>query len=193
MEHNTEIPRGFDLWGLMWRGAYLNINPEELLDHIDLDFDNGVWNPIDMNYAQFWSIYKTWFPEPVTVSRLVSMAEADHFDPRVLQVQHADFQDMGATGVAGTLTSNRRNIQGVKLLTASTVTATVASSYYTQITGWGPHQTLYLPLKQLVDGDNETVNTKELSRIDLKTTTGSAAGTAGTQTLVAEYLKPNGQ
>lgn len=192
-QHTTEIPRGFDLWGIMHRAAYLNIKPEELLNKVKLDFDNGIWKPIDMNYAQFWSLYRSWYPKPVEAFRMVSMAEADNFDPRVLKIQHADFQDLGATGVAGTLTSTRSNIQNIKLLTASLTTAGTASSYYSKITGFGPHQTLYIPMSQLVDGDQEVVPTTDYSRIDLKCTTGASSGTSGQQHVVAEYLKPNGR
>ncbi|KKN06241.1 hypothetical protein LCGC14_1079240 [marine sediment metagenome] len=192
-QHNTEIPRGFDLWGIMHRAAYLNINPEQLINKVDLDFDNGIWNPIDMNYAQFWSIYKTWFPKPCVVTRTVAMAEADHFDTRLMNVQHVDVTDLGATSVHGTLTSARRPIGTIKVVTASNTTNTNASTYWTQCTGFGPHQTLYIPMRQLVDGDLETVRTTDYSRIDFKTTTGSAAGTSGQQKLVAEYLKPNGR
>ena len=193
VEHNSEIPRGFDLWGIMHRAGYLNINPEELINKVKLDFDNGVWKPIDMNYAQFWSIYKSWFPKPCVVTRTVAMAEADHFDTRLLNVQHVDITDLGATSVHGTLTSARRPIGAIKVVTASNTTNTNASTYWTQCTGFGPHQTLYIPMKQLVDGAMEAIDTKAYSRIDFKTTTGSAAGTAGQQHLVAEYLKPNGQ
>ena len=61
---------------------------------------------------------------------------------------------------------------------------------YLNLTGWGPMQTIYFPMKELVDGDVEFVDTKQYGRIDFKVTTSGYSASAITH-VVAEYFKPN--
>jgi len=70
-------------------------------------------------------------------------------------------------------------------------TITTGGAYTYMSMGWGPMQTFYLPMKQLLTDGVETVDTNAYGRIDLKTTSGSGASTSAIGTIVAEYDKPN--
>lgn len=190
--HTTEIPRGFDLWGLMWRGAYKDINPEYILETLRLDFDNGKWVPLDMDYAQLWQVFKTWYPEPCEANFYMRTAHAFDLNPRVLKIVTATSIPANATAVSSYLTSSRRNIQESSVITATTAGDSTEQGVFWNISGFGPMQTIYIPMNQLTDGAVEVVPTTEYSRIDLKTTTGSSSGESGSEHMVAEYLKPNG-
>ena len=191
-EHATEIPRGFDLWGIMHRAAYYNIKPYDLLDHIKLDFDNGKWLPIDMDYGQFWQVYKSWFPKPCEAMRYCVFTHGDTFDTRLNWVTHFDANELGTTTEMTRITTGLRGMTTISVTDHDGAAWGTAIGAWVRAVGWGPHQTMYIPMKQLTDGDMEVIPTTDSSRIDLKCTTGSAAGTSGTQHVVAEYLKPNG-
>jgi hypothetical protein len=190
--HQTEIPRGFDLWSLMWRGAYLNINPEYILENLKLDFDNGKYVPIDMDYGQLWQIFRNWYPKPCEVMRQTSLAHADTFDTRLLRVTHFDASSLGTSSGGLRLTTGRRNMTTISSVDWAGAANANALSAWLKTVGLGPHQTIMIPMKQLTDGVTEVMPTTEYKRIDLKTTTGASSAENGTEHLVAEYLKPNG-
>jgi len=190
--HTTEIPRGFDLWSLMWRGAYLNINTEYILENLKLDFDNGKYVPIDMGYGQLWQIFRDWFPKPCEVMRQISCQHADSFDTRLLRVSHFDASELGIGSGGMRLTTGRRNMTTISNVNWSGAAYSTALSAWVKTVGLGPHQTVFIPMKKLIDDEAEVIPTTEYSRIDLKTTCGASSGTNGTEHLVAEYLKLNG-
>jgi len=190
--HPTEIPRGHDLWGIMHRAGYYNIKPYDLLAGLELNFDNGKWVPIDMDYGQFWQVYKSWFPKPCEAMRYASFTHGDTFDTRLNWVEHFSASELGTATSGIRITTGLRGMTTISIVDHGGGAHGSATSAWTKSVGWGPHQTMYIPMKQLTDGETEVVPTTDFKRIDLKTTTGSAAGTSGTQHLVAEYLKPNG-
>lgn len=192
-QHNTEIPRGYDLKGLMWRGGYQGINPEYTLESILLDFDNGKWKPIDMNYAQLWEVFKSWYPEPCAVHQTLRGASADHFDAQMLKVCGMAGNGAGNVAADVTMTTGRRSMANITFFDYAAGGASTASTAWMNIFGFGPHQTIYMPMEQLMDGTTDVVRTTDYGRIDLKSTAGASSGTSGTQHIVAEYLKPNGQ
>jgi len=192
-QHNTEIPRGYDLKGLMWRGAYTGINPEYTLESMLLDFDNGKWKPLDMNYAQLWEVFKAWFPKPAEIHQWIRGAQGDTFDMMLLKVAGMAANGAGNTVADVTMTTGRRSMAPMSWFDYDAGTETVVSSAWFNAWGFGPHQTIYIPMDQLVDGDKDTVPTTGYGRIDLKCTAGASSGTSGQQYVVAEYMKPNGQ
>jgi hypothetical protein len=68
---------------------------------------------------------------------------------------------------------------------------TSAVDIFFTVIGWGPMQTIYIPMSQLLDGEADAIDTKQFGRIDFKVTTASYSASAITH-IVAEYLKPNG-
>lgn len=191
-QHNTEIPRGYDLKGVMWRGGYQGINPEYTLESMLLDFDNGKWKPLDMDYAQLWEVFKSWYPDPVAVHQTIRGASADHFDAQMLKVCGMAGNGAGNAVADVTMTTGRRSMAAINFYDYAAGGHAVATTAWMNIFGFGPHQTIYVPMSQLVDGVADTVPTTGYGRIDMKCTAGASSGTSGTQHVVAEYLKPNG-
>jgi len=190
--HSTEIPLGFPLRGLIYRGAYVDINNEYTLEKIKLDFDNGSWVPIELNYAQFWHVFKQWFPEPVQVGMTLRTDDTPDFDPQVYKVVSLSNAPAGANQIIASLTTSRRPFGQIMALTASATASTTAATMWMNIFGWGPMQCLYIPMSQLTDGAAETINTNAYGRIVLSCTSGASSGTSGYQYIVAEYDIPNG-
>jgi len=191
--HQTEIPLGFPLRGLIYRGAYVGINNEYTLEKIKLDFDNGAWVPIEMNYAQFWNVFKSWFPEPVHVGMTIRTDDTPDFDPQVYKVVSFSNAPAGANQIIASLTTSRRPFGAIMALTASATASTTAATMWFNVFGWGPMQCLYIPMSQLMDGAVETIATSGFGRIVLTCTSGASSGTSGYQYIVAEYDIPNGQ
>jgi len=176
----------------MFRSAYLNINPEAILENLRLDFDNGKWVPLDMDYAQFWQVFRSWFPKSCVNSYYAVFAHGDSFDTRLLKMNHFSAAQLGGDSLLTTVTTGRRNMTTLSCFgSQNTLTSTTIGAWI-RTEGFGPHQTMYIPMKQLTDGTVEVIPTTEYSRIDLKTTKGSGSGENGSEHLVAEYLKPNG-
>lgn len=192
-QHNTEIPRGYDLKGIMWRGGYNAINPEYTLENLLLDFDNGKWKPIDMDYAQLWEVFKSWYPQPCAVHQWIRGASGDDFDTQMLKVCGMAGNGAGALASDVTMTTGRSNMNDISFFDYAAAGQSTVSSAWMNVFGFGPHQTIYVPMNALVDGNQDYVKTTDYGRIDLKCTSGASSGTSGTQRIVAEYLKPNGQ
>jgi len=191
--HKTEIPLGFPLRGLMYRGAYTGINMEYTLESIKLDFDNGMWVPIDLNYAQFWNVFKSWYPEPVVVGGTIRVKDSVEWDPQVYKIVSMSFAPQGATNIVIGKTSSRHNLGTIMALTATTAAASAMGTMYCGVMGWGPMQSLYIPMGKLTDGVAETIDTNGYERIVLSCTAGASSGSSGSQYLVAEYDIPNGR
>lgn len=190
--HKTEIPRGHDLWGIMHRVGYYNMKPYDLLASIKLDFDNGKWVPIDMDYGQFWQVYKSWFPKPCEAIRYCVFTHGDTFDTRLAWVTHFDASELGTTCSGVRITTGLRGMTTISVAAHGGGAWNTAIGAWTKAVGWGPHQCIYIPMKQLTDGETEVVPTTDYKRIDLETAAGASSGGTGSQHLVAEYLKPNG-
>ena len=92
-----------------------------------------------------------------------------------------------------TMTTGRDNMDPITFFDYAAAGHATVSSAWMNIFGFGPHQTIYIPMDQLIDGDKDTVPTTGYGRIDLKCTAGASSGTSGQQYVVAEYMKPNGQ
>ena len=190
--HTTDVPRGQDLWSLMWRGAYYNIKPYDTLESMKLDFDNGKWVPIDMDYAQLWQIFKSWFPTPCESMRYAACAHGDTFDTRMLWPIHFDANELGTTTEGVRITTGLRNMTTISVTDHDGAAHATTIGAWLRTVGFGPHQTIFIPMKELVDGLSQTVPTRNYSRIALDMTASSSSGSSGSQHVVAEYLKPNG-
>lgn len=191
--HSTEIPLGFPLRGLIYRGTFVDINSEYTLEHVKLDFDNGLWVPIDLEYPQFWNVFKQWFPKPVVASFLLHGTDSVEWNPQVYKICSMSNSSTGAGLTQVGVTTTRKPLSTMLWRNAhSTAISTNKSSFIT-VTGWGPMQCLYIPMSELVDGAAETINTTAYGRIVLQCTSGSSSGTEGNQYVVAEYDIPNGQ
>ena len=192
-EHNAEIPRGYDLRGVMIEGAYLNINWFDIINHVKLDFDNGKWVPIDMDYENVKACHISWWPEECAINQAYYGATGDGIDVQLMEVNG---HSSGATDLDNATIAYGFTTYGASTLlkyTEAGVAQATASYIWLRDAGWGPMGTTYIPMAQLLDGGVEEVRTTDYGRIDLKIQTGSAAGTSAHTKVVAEYAKPNGQ
>ncbi len=190
-ETNTEIPRGFELKGIMFGSRYTQKTWYSAMDKVKLDFDNGSWLPIDMDYENIAQAFKSWFPRPVSVKRWVNLATGDDFDTNCMQISSFASDIPGGVAVRMVWQSMEFPIHTVTVHNYSGGQITSAQDAWVSIEGWGPMQTIYIPMKQLLDGESEAIDTKEFGRIDFKVTT-SGYNASAISKVVAEYFKPNG-
>jgi hypothetical protein len=193
VEHQTEIPRGFDLYRLMYRSGYHDISWTQAFDKLKLDFDNGKWLPLDLDHEHVAMLQKAWFPRPVTAGWWDKAASADTINLQVHQLA-----GMAYTGAAstGTIPSYDMHECGLHDLVKYDNAGAAQSSQWNGhvfVQGWGPMQTICIPLKELVDNEEDAIVTTDYGRIDLRITTGASASSSAKGYIVAEYLKPNGQ
>lgn len=192
-ETNTEIPRGYPLRGIMLGSRYDSKAWYSAMDHVKLDFDNGKWLPIDMDYENLAAAFRSWYPKPCEWGGWIYLASADNIDTRMLQY---DTMTCGAV-TTGIGTIARDGFEFPLYEIAIVDHDNVAISHreygsYIHFTGFGPHQTIYIPMSQLLDGAQEAIDTTQYGRIDFKVTTSGYSASATTR-VVAEYEKPNGQ
>lgn len=192
-ETNVEIPRGYDLRGIMVEGAYYNVDWFALTEHLKLDFDNGKWVPIDMDYENLKACQLAWFPEPVAIEQRVYAANADTMDFQVMELNSITTAPTSLDYAAISTGNTTYGMSDINVFTEAGVNQTTGSTTWQRIAGWGPMGTFYFPMNQLLDGTLEAIDTKQFGRIDLKHKTGSGSGTSATIKTVAEYIKPNGE
>lgn len=191
-EHNTEIPRGFELLGIQFGSRYKNVGYNSLFDKMKLDFDNGLWLPIDMDHENIVGAYKSWFPQPCIVTHLCNAGNSDDYDTGLMQVQAMANSNLGGTQAVQSYDAHEMGLHDlVKYAFDGTVYTGISMTWQLNI-GWGPNQCIYLPMEQLTTDEARAINTEEFGRIDFKVTTGSGAGSSAISHVVAEYLKPNG-
>ena len=191
-ETNTEIPRGYDLKGIMLGARYKSKAWNSAMDHVKLDFDNGKWLPIDMDYENLAVAFKSWFPEPCEANAWNYRAHADDFDSRVMQLSSFTSQGAGSNAYLALWGVFEFPLYTLSIYDESHAAYTTAVNLHTKCTGWGPMQTIYIPMDQLIDGSADSIRTTDYGRIDFKVTTSGYTASATTH-VVAEYLKPNGQ
>lgn len=191
-EHNTEIPRGFELLGIQFDSRYKNVGYPNLFDKMKLDFDNGLWLPIDMDHENIVAAYKNWFPQPCIVTHLCNAGNADDYDTGLMQIHAMANSNLGATQAVQSYDAHEMGLHDLtKYAFDGSVYTGISMTWQINI-GWGPNQSIYLPMKHLVTDESGVINTEEFGRIDFKTTTGSGSGSTAISHVVAEYLKPNG-
>jgi len=191
-EHNTEIPRGYDLKGVMIGARYTSVAWYELLDHVKLDFDNGKWLPIDLDYEALAAAFKCWFPNECEWGAWIDNANGDDLDTRVMAIN-----GMGFTSGSSSIGMICWEVFEFPLYTIgkydpSGNASAIKTVMNLQVRGWGPHQTIYLPMLQLLNGEFDSIKTTDFGRIDLKIKTGSGSGTSASNKVCAEYFIPNG-
>ena len=190
-EKTTEIPRGYDLKGIMMGSRYVSIAWNAAFNNVKLDFDNGKWVPIDMGYANLAAAFKQWWPRPCVRNVWSTQAHNDNFDAGVMEVSSLSANGAGSSAYFMLWGCFEFPIYIMSIYDHNHAAYTTAVPVFYSVTGWGPMQTFYIPMSQLLDGEAETVDTREFGRIDLKIST-SSASTSDTTRVVAEYLKPNG-
>ncbi len=192
-EHDTQIPRGYDLYGLMLECRYKALGFNDFFDHVKLDFDNGKWLPIDMDYENLAILHKEAWPQPCEVNLYDSLANADDLDTQLMYVNGAGNATVGGNVACCKLPILYYPINVVTMQDFDGAAITSPTQVQSTIKGWGPHQTFYIPMRMLLDGEAMAVDTKQFGRIDCKVKTGASSGSSAITRIVAEYVKPNGE
>lgn len=191
-ERGVEIPRGFDLVGIMFGSRYKNVGYPNLFDKMRLDMDNGLWVPIDMDHENIVAAFKSWFPNPCMVTHWCNAGNADDYDTGLMQINAMANSNTGGTQAVQSYDAHEMGLHDIaKYKFDGTVYTGISITWQLNI-GWGPMQTIYMPMKHLTTDPKGVIDTKEFGRIDLKVQTGSGAGSSAISRVVAEYLKPNG-
>jgi hypothetical protein len=192
-EHPVQIPRGYDLKGLMIEAKYLNVGWNALVDHVKLDFDNGSWVPLDIDHENLMSLNKHWFPNPVIAAHWITAESADTADLCVGQVHGISSSNTGATTDSISYDMHETGLHDVVKRNYDGTAVSTSDIGWETVIGSLPMSMFYIPMSQLVDGAADAIRTTDYGRIDLKLTTGSGSGSSAKNKVVAEYLKPNGQ
>lgn len=192
--HNTEIPRGEELIGLMIGGRYDAIAIQQFFDNIKLDFDNGKWVALDHGLQQLLAFYSTWFPRTCETMIWESLASGDTPDPMLGLVDAISSHDsVGHIGVIGAAGYDYP-LYDLSLMNNDTGAAFATKcDIYMRYTGRLPHQCFYIPMYAFTGEKWKGIDTLPYGRIDLSTKMGSGVGTNATERVVAEYLVPNGE
>lgn len=190
-EHRVEVPIGERLFRLMMGCRYVSLSSYDFFDKVVFDLDNGKWKPIDMDWPNIVALHKQAWPEDVVYNGYVSLANSDNFDAQVMYIN-----SVGMSTVGGNISTIKFPMLAIPLYVVTVVdyagaAITSTSAFQFSVHGWGPMQTICIPMSHLLDGDKLAIDTKEFGRIDLKITTGSAAGTSAKTRVVAEYLLKN--
>ena len=189
-ETNTEIPRGFDLKGIMFGSRYTSKAWNAAMDKVKLDFDNGLWMPIDMDYENIAAAFKSWFPRPCHINLWSKRAHNDDLDSRLMQVSGFAAQAAGSGPHVMLWGVFEFPLYILSLYDNLNAAYTTAVDIFMKLTGWGPMQTIYIPMNRLLAGEADGLDTKQFGRIDFKVTTSGYTASAISR-VVAEFFKPN--
>jgi hypothetical protein len=191
-EHSTEIPRGFPLFRLMYKCGYHEIGWTQHFNKLLLDFDNGIWTPLDLDHEGVAMLQKAWFPDPVTAGWWDKAASADTINLQVHQLAGMGFVGAASSGTMPYYDMHETGLHD--LVKYDNAGAAQTSQWHSHIfvQGWGPMQTICIPMGMLMGGGLDAIPTIDFGRIDLKITSGSSESTSAKGYVVAEYLKPNG-
>ena len=191
-EHNCEIPRGYDLKGLMLEARYYEVGWNALVDHVKLDFDNGKYVPLDIDHENLMSLTKHWYPNPVISGHWIRSASADPADLTVGQVHGLSHAATGATVAAISYDMHETGLHDVVKYDYAAAAVSTADVTWETIIGSLPFGAYYIPMSALQDGGLDSVKTTDYGRIDFKIKAGSGSGSTAKNRVIAEYLKPNG-
>lgn len=192
-EKPTEIPRGYPLFRVIVGARYKNVNWFDLINHIKLDFDNGKWLPIDMDYENVKAFQMSAFPGGCEIRQAYYGASGDDIDTQLMEINSHTSGGTDADHAATYYGFTTYGISSLLMYTEAGVAQGTASFIWIRDGGWGPMQTVCLPMSELLDGDEIAVNTTDFGRIDLKVETSASSGTSASTQVVAEYIKPNGE
>jgi len=184
----TEIPRGEPLLGIMIDAGYNAKNWTDDVNKIKLDFNNGEWVPLELDEEEIVPIQQDWFGGPFEISYYADVKDSVDIDTRMGFV--TSFVGTGAeSGTEQLLYAWPFKHLGVETISVSG--ASGFSSYKKaqfKVTGYIPFQCYYIPMKALLDGGQDTLDTTQYRRIELETTSSSNASTSSTPEILTTYL-----
>ena len=185
----VEIPRGQHLLGVMQGSRYLNLKLIDFIEKMEINFDNGDWQPINHVYQQLKALNAMWFPREVNQSMYLDLATTDEVDSGV-----GEILDFSMRGTGGAVEADDAVLAHDGTWNYQTIVATAGvGPWLIDVKGIFPHQQMYIPFTEYSEDDDFGVDTTKWGRIDLKTTTGASSGTAAYLKTIAEMAVPNGE
>jgi len=188
-ETTVEIPRGEPLLGIMIEAGYDAKYWTDDINKIKLDFDNGAWVPLELYEEEIPTIQKAWFKDDFEVSWIADIKDNIELDVHMGYPTMVHFISATDAGRSFEYQAVHKGIETVgKWDLATPSAATSYESTYIKSVGQLPFQCWYLPIREILGGEADTLDTTKFSRIDLKITSGSSPSTSSTPAVVAEYL-----
>ena len=189
----TEIPRGHPLRGLTTRFCYADDQWYYFYETFKLDFDNGKWVPLNCEDRHLPGLLTKWWPKEYNYTQYIDTDSGTEIDTCFAMINSGTALSGGNTDVAFALNHSPAFGLTEPLVSTATGTAsTVPGAFINSFSGMMPMHVMYFPMWQFADVGEDAVSTSGYKRIDFEHTTDASAG-AGTATICAEYLVPQGQ
>lgn len=186
----TELPRGDKLIGVGIEAGYIDLDFEEDVEQIKLDFDHGDWIPFDFYEEEIYSSQNWWHRGPFQYSWSADVIDNKAVDTHMGILNDLHIMAQSNAGRAFEYQSSHMGVDQIGKwdLATPTVDTTFEQAYLTAI-GQCPFHVWYVPASAIAGEGEDTIDTTRFSRIDLKTVSGASASTSSTPTIIAEYLK----
>jgi len=191
--YNTEIPRGNPLRGITTRFCYADDQWYYFYNTFKMNFDNGKWFPFDGTPKNLQSMLTHWWPKVFHHTWYADTDSGTEMDCGVGII--TGFSGTAGNNIDVNCALNHAPAFGLTepiVVNATATATTIPVAYILSSMGMLPMQTMYFPMWKFADFDQDGITTDEYKRIDFEHSTDGSAG-AGTATICAEYLVPNGQ
>lgn len=192
--NRTEIPRGYPLYAIYQRGAYVDDKMLDYFSNVKLDFDNGKWTPINHGFHEFYALSQQWFPKPFEYT--IRKDVYDGYDLDLVMGMPYTFVGLNQNDNRHMIRPEHEltwNIQELGVEDGSGAAVGTHQPINAHIRGLWPHQYICIPAYRLADVGKDALSTSEWNRIDLETTTGAGANTSALMQTYAEYIKQAGE
>lgn len=186
----TELPVGDALIGVGVESGYIDLDFEEDIEQIKLDFNHGDWLPFDFYEEEIYTSQNWWHNGPFQYSWCADVIDNKAVDTHMGILNDLHIMSQENAGRAFEYQGSHMGVDQIGKwdLASPTVDTTFAQAYLTSI-GQCPFHMWYCPMNAIAGGDKDTISTNDFKRIDLTTVSGSSASTSSTPTIVAEYLR----
>jgi len=186
----TELPRNNPLIGIGIEAGYDALDFEEDVEQIKLDFDNGAWVPFEAYEEEIYSLQNWWHNGPFQYSWTADIIDNKELDTHMGILNNISFLAQSNAGRSFEYQASHIGVETVGKWDLATPTVdTTFEQTYIQSTGQCPFHIWYCPIRAIAGGEADTLDSRDFSRIQLKTVSGSSASTSSTPTIIAEYLE----
>ena len=185
----TEIPRGHPLVGLGVEAGYDALNFTDDVNKIKLDFDNGDWVPFEFFEEEIATSQAWWHGEPFEYAWMADIKDDIELDTHMGIPLSVEFTATTNAGRAFEFQAIRKGVETLgywDLATPSEVTS--YETAYIKSIGYAPFHIWYVPMKAILGGEADTLDTTKFGRIELEVTSSSSASTSMKPEIIAEYL-----
>jgi hypothetical protein len=188
-ETPVEIPRGEHLVGVMLHGGYAALDFTEDFEQIKLSFNNDAWVPVHLYEEEIIKTQDDWFGGEFSVSFWKDAISEKTYDLNMGYVTLCNMLPGTSFSLSFAGPLARQGVSVMNVWEASNSTAyTTYSQIQFNVRGYCPFGCWYMPMRAVLNGTADTIDTTKYNRIDLKMTSGSSASTSSTPAVVADYL-----